>query len=203
MGKIIKAIIWDNAGVLWTTSNKYPWAEMLGVSPEAIYKVMTGHEHDLWDMDEITTDEFYDFLITELGLPKEKKKELYVAFNNSKNVVINRELLTYINNLKGRFILAILTNFPRDWFESGCRNYPEIIEPFDHIITSFEEKLLKPDPKIYQLTLKRIGCKAEEAVFIDDSEKNVIGAQQVGIYGIHFKNSEQAIKELEIVLSTT
>ena len=194
----IKAIIWDNAGVLWETSRKNPWVEILGVSPEEVYKVWRGPEHDMWDMDEITTDEFYDFLISELGLPKEKKKDFYEASTNMRNVVLNRELLAYINNLKGRFILAMLTNFPRDWFENGCRKYPETVEPFDHIITSFEEKLLKPDRKIYELILKRIGCKAEEAVFIDDSEKNVIGAQQAGICGIHFKNNKQTIKELEI-----
>ena len=59
----------------------------------------------------------------------------------------------------------------------------------------------KPDPEIYQLTLERIGCAPEEAVFIDDKRENVESAEKLGIHGIIFRGREQAIEELEAIIS--
>ena len=97
-------------------------------------------------------------------MKKEKKNDLVESTRKADNVVINMELYSYIRSIKDRYIQAMLTNYPREWFEIGQKKWPELMEVYDHIITSFEVKLRKPDPKIYQLTLDRIGCKAEEAV---------------------------------------
>ena len=56
--------------------------------------------------------------------------------------------------------------------------------------------MVKPDAAIYQLLLERYGLKAEECVFLDDSEKNVEAARKVGMYGIVFCDKEQACEEL-------
>ena len=61
--------------------------------------------------------------------------------------------------------------------------------------------MIKPDPKIFHLTLDRVGCKAEEVVFIDDTEEIVLASRKLGIQSIHFKNREQAIEELETIIS--
>ena len=51
-------------------------------------------------------------------------------------------------------------------------------------VYSCEEKCAKPDPKLYQILLKRYGLVASECVFIDDSPTNVKGAEAVGIKSI-------------------
>ena len=197
----VKAVIWDNVGVLWHTGGN-PWEEMLGVTREELYRVMSsGPEQEMWDLDEMSMDEFYDFMIKELGLPPEKKYDMLESTRKADNVVINMELYSYIKKLKGRYIQAMLTNYPREWFEIGQKHYPDLMKLFDHIIASFEVKLRKPDAKIYHLALDRIGCKANEAVFIDDTEENVVGAQQIGIHGIHFKNNDQTIKDIEKIIN--
>lgn len=53
-------------------------------------------------------------------------------------------------------------------------------------IFSCHEKLVKPDPAIYELLCERYGISKENAVFIDDSPKNVKGAENVGIRAILF-----------------
>ena len=60
---------------------------------------------------------------------------------------------------------------------------------------------MKPDPAIYRLVLEKIGFKARETVFIDDFIENVEEARGVGMEAIHFKNREQACKELEVLLN--
>ncbi|MEO1437261.1 MAG: HAD-IA family hydrolase [Bacteroidota bacterium] len=49
---------------------------------------------------------------------------------------------------------------------------------------------------MYQLTLERFGLNAENCVFIDDSLKNVTGAESVGIHGIHFQGARHLEQSL-------
>ena len=72
---------------------------------------------------------------------------------------------------------------------------------FDAIIFSCEEGICKPDRRIYEVTLGRLGVASHEAVFIDDKEVNVRGARDVGLYGIVFVSSEQIREELKIFLN--
>ncbi|KAI6219211.1 Bifunctional epoxide hydrolase 2 [Aphelenchoides besseyi] len=73
---------------------------------------------------------------------------------------------------------------------------------FDVVVESAREGVRKPDPKIYEIMLERIGKKAEECIFIDDLKQNVDAAANLGFIGIHLANedSEAAVKKLEELL---
>ena len=60
-----------------------------------------------------------------------------------------------------------------------------------------EEKTRKPFDEIYHLTLNRFNIKAEHAIFIDDSLRNIEAANNLGINGIHFKSPEQLTQQLK------
>jgi 2-haloacid dehalogenase len=77
----------------------------------------------------------------------------------------------------------------------------KIFSLIDNIVCSGDEKLLKPDPKIYHTLLERYNLKAEESVFIDDNINNVKGAINVGMKSIHFINAEQLQKDLNELLN--
>ncbi len=77
-----------------------------------------------------------------------------------------------------------------------CESELAFLPYMDGGILSYREKVIKPDPAIYNLLLERYGLKAEECVFLDDTEKNIKGAHGVGMHGIVVKNREQAIEEL-------
>lgn len=61
-----------------------------------------------------------------------------------------------------------------------------------HIFCSFDLGLLKPDLKIYETILQKLGCHAEEVIFVDDKEKNTKAAASLGIHAITFNH--QTIK---------
>jgi 2-haloacid dehalogenase len=61
---------------------------------------------------------------------------------------------------------------------------------------SGDEGLLKPEPEIYDLLLTRYGLKADDCIFIDDSQENVQGARAVGMHAIHFVESMDLAAEL-------
>lgn len=67
---------------------------------------------------------------------------------------------------------------------------------FDGVVVSAFEKMVKPDPAIYQCLLTRFDLKAEESVFIDDAPVNIAGAYLAGIDGIIFRGPEDLKTQL-------
>ncbi len=61
---------------------------------------------------------------------------------------------------------------------------------------SYQEKIIKPMQEIYQLLIDRYGLVPEECVFLDDTQKNLDGAEKFGIHTILFRNQAQAVEEL-------
>lgn len=92
-----------------------------------------------------------------------------------------------------------LTNFSGEKLALTRPKFP-FFQHFDDVIVSSEVKLIKPDPAIYRLTLERIGCQADECVFVDDSLPNIEMARRLGFHAIHFRSPEQLQTELERIL---
>ncbi len=88
-----------------------------------------------------------------------------------------------------------LTNWSAETIPVAFERY-SFFQAFDGIVVSGQEKLLKPDPRIYALLLSRYGLKAEETVFLDDNLRNVEAARASGWYAIQFHNAQQAEEEL-------
>jgi 2-haloacid dehalogenase len=78
-----------------------------------------------------------------------------------------------------------ITNFSGAKFTEARARFP-FLSGFDGIVVSGEERLLKPQPEIYNLLLERYGLDAGDCIFIDDSRANVEGARAVGMHAIHF-----------------
>jgi len=67
---------------------------------------------------------------------------------------------------------------------------------FDVRVFSCSEGITKPDPEIFMTTLRRIGAKPRESVFIDDRPVNIRGADEAGMKCILFKSMAQTREEL-------
>ena len=92
------------------------------------------------------------------------------------------------------FFLCALSNFSIETFPLIENKY-EFLKWFSEMVISGREKLIKPDPAIYELLLKRIERKAEECIFIDDAEENIHSAEELGFNTIQFENPEQLRSE--------
>jgi putative hydrolase of the HAD superfamily len=71
---------------------------------------------------------------------------------------------------------------------------------FDAVVVSCEVACLKPDPRIYQLCLDRLGLRAEETLFADDRLENVEGASRLGLRTLHFVGDD-AVARLRAALA--
>ena len=90
----------------------------------------------------------------------------------------------------GEYRLLALTNWSNETFPVALGLY-DFLQWFEGIVVSGDERTRKPFAEIYEILLDRYGVTPEEAVFIDDSLKNVEGAEAVGINGIHFQGAAQ------------
>ncbi|UCC98461.1 MAG: HAD family phosphatase [Phycisphaerales bacterium] len=67
---------------------------------------------------------------------------------------------------------------------------------FDVLVFSCQEGLMKPERRIYEITLERLGSKAQRSVFIDDRRDHIRGAQEAGLNTILFESIGQVKREL-------
>ena len=110
----------------------------------------------------------------------------------------NTPLLDYYRRLRDEhgLRLAVLTNNVREW-QPIWRGRFAIDELFELVVDSGFEGTRKPEPEIYALTLERLGLPGEQCAFLDDVEINVTAASEAGMHGIHFRDTAQAVAELE------
>jgi putative hydrolase of the HAD superfamily len=65
------------------------------------------------------------------------------------------------------------------------------------VVISGEVGLRKPQPEIYRLAADRLGHRTDECVFVDDLAPNVRGAAAAGMVGVHHRDVEATVAELE------
>jgi HAD superfamily hydrolase (TIGR01509 family) len=76
-----------------------------------------------------------------------------------------------------------------------------IYEPFEHVYLSHEIGLIKPNRSAYEYVLVKLNVKPEEAIFIDDKEENIRGAEKLGIKSILYQNPDQLKHEIEKIIA--
>lgn len=83
-----------------------------------------------------------------------------------------------------------LTNWAADTFALVRHTYP-VFDLLDGIVVSGEEKVAKPDPRIFRILLERYHITPSDAVFIDDNKPNTDAARALGLQTILFQSAEQ------------
>ena len=145
----------------------------------------------------ITRQEFGQIIADKLGVSYDQYQAIY-----DRDEQPNKEIFEYIqSDLKPNFKLAVVSNAASGSVE---RRIPaEKMALFDTKIISADVNLLKPDPKIFQLALERLGVSAEETVFTDDRQEYLGGADAVGIHTILYTVAEDFKKQLREILENS
>lgn len=207
----IKAIISDFGGVLTTPllASFLSLQDEIGVSPEHFGTALralteeTG-ENPLYAMERGEMTEV-DFL-AELGRGLEplldhtphlhRFRELFIG-----GLEANTETIELMRELKARGLrMAMLTNNVREWEEMWRAMLP-VDEIFETVVDSAFVGCRKPEPRIYEITLERLGLPAEACLFVDDILVNCEGARAMGLNAVHFQDNEQAIAEIRTALA--
>ena len=207
----IEAIVSDFGGVLTTPllSSFMAVQDEIGISPENLGKAMRtiteeDGENPLFALErgEMSEVDFLarlgDGLEPLLGHRPElhRFRETYfeALHPNAAMIELMREL-----KASGRR-MAMLTNNVREW-EPLWRSMLPVDEIFETVVDSGFVGCRKPEARIYELTLERLGLPAAACLFIDDLEPNIEGARALGMNAVHFRDNEQAIPEIRGLLS--
>jgi putative hydrolase of the HAD superfamily len=113
---------------------------------------------------------------------------------------VDATLIEFIQSLRPAYKTALLSNA---WtgMRKALEEYYNCLWAFDAVIISAEVRLAKPDPAIYKLMLDQLQIAPQEAIFVDDLIENIQAACDLGIHGIHFRNTDQAVTEVRALLA--
>jgi putative hydrolase of the HAD superfamily len=102
----------------------------------------------------------------------------------------------WIEDLKKKGMkIYILSNYGKQAFEINSKTYG-FIELVDGMVISYQEQIVKPDPQIYEILLERYRIDRQNAVFIDDRQINIDGAEAVGLNALLFEGYEKTNEAL-------
>lgn len=108
--------------------------------------------------------------------------------NLSITLPVMKENLEYIKQLKTKgYKIYLLSNITEESY-NYINSIISINRDFDGGVYSYQEHLVKPDSKIYQVLINRFKLNKYESIFFDDKIKNVIAASNIGIKSVVFKS---------------
>ena len=210
----VEAVVFDFGGVFTTSpfAALMAAAEAQALDPMTMVGVMFGpydqdtdHPWHQLERGEITladaTAGIVELAAAE-GVADFQPMEMLMALGGSG---VRTEVVEFCRDVKSRgFRTGLLTNNAREFEEFWVPLLP-LDELFDDVVDSSAVGLRKPDARIYELSLDRLGVDAPAAVFVDDAPGNVLGAQAVGmravLIGTEPADVAVALAELESHLS--
>ena len=194
--------LFDLGGVFFDWDPKYFFKNIFS-DPEEMNYFLTYICNDEWNIkqdegrsiEEAENEIIYKF-------PKYKNFiKMYYA-NHRKMIKKTFDLsIQVLDELKRKnYSCYVLSNWSAETFHGMTKDYP-FLNKFDGMLISGEDKLLKPDPEIYQLAIKRFNLDPSNCVFIDDKIANVEAAKKLGFNIIHLVDPKTIKSDIENFLN--
>lgn len=198
---MIKAVIFDYGDVIIyvpekiivegiANSYQMPLEEFMKVVPPLFHKFDKG----------LPEKKFWVLLSKKLGKPIPKNCFSLFVDPFLKHLVFYPEVLSLVKRLRKKGIkTAVLSN--------NCHPQEKVIrdlhgfDDFDLVILSNRVGLRKPDPKIYKLTVEKLGVKPSECIYVEDKETYLTPAQKLGMRTILAVSPRQTVKEVSRLVS--
>ncbi|HET9130948.1 MAG TPA: HAD family phosphatase [Terriglobia bacterium] len=178
---MIRAILWDNDGVLVDTEHLYFLATQQILSTvgieltEAMYReLFLVQARGAWHLAEeqgISGGE-----VEEL---KAQRGELYLRYLQAGTKPIDG-VEDVLRRLRGTYVMGVVTSSHRNHFEAIHR-ITGLMQYFAFALTSEDYKHHKPDPEPYRLAVEKTGFRPDECIAIEDSERGLASARGAGI----------------------
>jgi 2-haloacid dehalogenase len=192
------AIIFDFGGVLVDWNPYYLYRHFLGENLEDTKRFMEEVDFAAWNRENDRGRPMAQG-VQELAARFPQHREMILAYDPRYPETISGPIfgvVEILENLKvAGYPLYGLSNWPAEKFAPVRKAY-SFFDLFDDILISADVKLIKPDPQIFKILLERIGCSAQDCIFIDDSKNNTQAAEELGFKTVHFRSAEQLAAEL-------
>lgn len=201
---MIRDIVFDFGGVLTTIDTERALRKFrdLGIENPEQYINSYCQKGPFFEVEngDIDADEFCRRIsaIAGIEITFEEAKEAWLGFL----VEIHTHLLEYLQTLRGRYRLSVLSNtnpFIQSWALTSdfTPTGKSLADYFDNLFFSYRMHCSKPSEEVYRKMLEQGDMKAEETLFVDDGAKNIEAAERVGIQTLLVTNGEDWRQALE------
>lgn len=178
---MIKAIVLDMYGVILkeTGDGFVPYVQQIFPNLKA---------EDIWepwdraDLGEISSLEVWKLLGFQGDLEQIEKNYL-------DTIEINMGFYDFAKQTKENYKLALISNDSGRW-SKYLREKFDLNQYFDVISVSGDLKIKKPDERIFNLTLEKLGLKPAECVYVDDRRFNLEAAKALGMDTVLFNSRD-------------
>lgn len=201
-----EAILLDLGGVLVGfdhTQTCRALAEKCTKSPEDLYQEIFGSGLEArYDRGQVSTERFLENVAKVVQEPALSLEDIHTAWTQ----IFHRleENLALLPRLKHLAPVYLLSNTNAAHFDAIWKLVPEL-EGLSGGILSFVEGAIKPEPKIYQAAIQRLGVAPEKILFVDDNPGNVLAAKNLGIQGFELwpeETLESTLAQAGVALPT-
>jgi putative hydrolase of the HAD superfamily len=176
--------------------------EHLGAAMAALWRELGANPLFELETGRMTEARFLELLSRQLSTQLGREVEMHgFGEHYFEHLHPNEAMISFMRELRRRgYKLAICTNNVREWEHLWRAKLP-VDEIFEVVVDSAFVGTRKPEQRIYELTLERLGVNPAAALLIDDIELNCDAARELGIEAIWFRSNDQAIPEIEARLS--
>jgi len=202
---VIKTILFDFGGVILKTPNlrwARRWQRLFGLQdhPEIAEMLANPNDSQLVKdicLGKISEDDVWETVSEKWPIKPEMFQRIRRRLFSKRK--LNQKLIKFMGDLQADYQTAILSN-------AGDRTRQVLEEDYhldryvEAIIISAEEGVIKPDPRIYQIAMNRLGTAPEQSLFLDDHLENVLAAREFGMHAVQFINNQQAIQTMLDIL---
>ncbi|UBB90549.1 HAD family phosphatase [Candidatus Kaistella beijingensis] len=195
----IKNIIFDFGGVLMDWNPRYFFKDYFN-DDEKMEFFLKNIATDEWNAEQDRGRTLAEGTEIQVAKFPQWEKELRAYYDNwttmlRSDIPKNVEVLRKLEH--SNYELFGLTNWSAETFPYALENYDFFKILDGKIVVSGTEKLIKPNPKIWEVLLERYHIKADESVFIDDNAKNIEVAKSLGFITVHITPETDLEKDLE------
>lgn len=106
------------------------------------------------------------------------------------------KMLDLLKRLKAKYKLAALSTISKEWLDFKAEKF-KLDNFFDVIVGSGYIGIAKPDPEIYRILIEKLSVPPSSCIFVDDAEKNMPPAKDMGITTILFRGQKKLEKDLK------
>jgi putative hydrolase of the HAD superfamily len=195
----LQAVIFDYGEVLSGPPDPEAHRELLaisGVPEEPFEKAYWAHRLD-YDADILNGQTYWQTVARDTGVEFSAQQIVQLLEVDARMWGnLNQAMIAWIPRIKAAgFRLGILSNMGQGVLEYLRARF-SWLDQFDQLTWSCDLGVVKPDPAIYLHTIKKLNVKPEQALFIDNLQKNIVGAEAVGLNAALFENVEQLQSDL-------
>lgn len=146
----------------------------------------------------ITNDELIKYLSNENPKYKDEVKEILSSNNLKYMLPTKADMIEFYKRLKQKgYKIYLCSNITEDTYNYIRDNF-EIIQIADGGVFSCFEHISKPNIAIYNKLIEKYNLDIKESIFIDDTKRNIISANEIGFKTILFNDLQQVKDILKI-----